>query len=156
MRRSSTDQKHLSLFSTSLFSLLMLVMGSLYTFLPSFAGVFFTYIIINYENDKNRIFVYLCFAYLCAYELSRGFYLFSYIFTFFIFYNFFLDKVRNFFSCNNCILFVYILTAYIGHYGVNLFISYLLNEDLTSFSSGYFYYVFIDMLFAMILFKGKV
>jgi hypothetical protein len=131
-------------------------MGSLYTFLPSFVGLFFTYILIHFEDEGKKPFVYLCFLYLFAYELNRGFYLFSYLFTFMLFYYFFVEKVKNFFSCINCILFVYILVAYLGHYLVNLFISYLLNESITPLSLGYIYYILIDTFFAIIVFKGRV
>lgn len=156
MRRSSTDKNYLTFFLSIIFFIALLVMGSLYTFLPSFVGVFFTYILINYDNEEKKIYVYLAFLYLFAYELNRGFYLFSYLFTFMLFYHFFLEKVKNFFSCINCILFVYILVAYLGHYFMNVFISYLLNENVTPLGAGYIYYILVDMLFAMIIFKGRV
>jgi hypothetical protein len=156
MRRSSTHQSYLTLFLFAIFFAILLIMGSLYTFLPSFVGLFFIYIIINFDDEEKKPFVYLCFLYLFSYELNRGFYLFSYLFTFMFFYYFFVERVRNFFSCINCILFVYILVAYIGHYFVNLFISYLLNESITPLSLWYIYYILIDTFFAVIVFKGRV
>jgi hypothetical protein len=156
MRRSSTHQSYLTLSLFAIFFAILLIMGSLYTFLPSFVGLFFIYIIINFDDEEKKPFVYLCFLYLFSYELNRGFYLFSYLFTFMFFYYFFVERVRNFFSCINCILFVYILVAYIGHYFVNLFISYLLNESITPLSLWYIYYILIDTFFAVIVFKGRV
>ena len=156
MRRSSTDTNYLRLFFLSISFLFLLIMGSLYTWLPSFVGLFFIYVLINFEDEKNRLYLYLSFLYLIFYDIDRGFYLFSYIFTFLIFYNFFLDKVRNYFSCINCILVMYVLVAYIGHYFMNVFIAYLLNETIIELSKEYIYYILIDMVLASIIFKGRV
>lgn len=156
MRRSSTDTNYLKLFFLSISFLFLLIMGSLYTWLPSFVGLFFIYVLINFEDEKNRLYLYLSFLYLIFYDIDRGFYLFSYIFTFLIFYNFFLDKVRNYFSCINCILVMYVLVAYIGHYFMNVFIAYLLNETIIELSKEYIYYILIDMVLASIIFKGRV
>ncbi|MDN5377484.1 MAG: hypothetical protein PWQ42_780 [Sulfurospirillum sp.] len=156
MRRSSTDTNYLRLFFLSISFLFLLIMGSLYTWLPSFVGLFFIYVLINFEDEKNRLYLYLSFLYLIFYDINRGFYLFSYIFTFLIFYNFFLDKVRNYFSCINCILVMYVLVAYIGHYFMNVFIAYLLNETIIELSKEYIYYILIDMVLASIIFKGRV
>jgi hypothetical protein len=156
MRRSSTDTNYLRLFFLSISFLFLLIMGSLYTWLPSFVGLFFIYVLINFEDEKNRLYFYLSFLYLIFYDIDRGFYLFSYIFTFLIFYNFFLDKVRNYFSCINCILVMYVLVAYIGHYFMNVFIAYLLNETIIELSKEYIYYILIDMVLASIIFKGRV
>lgn len=156
MRRSSTDTNYLRLFFLSISFLFLLIMGSLYTWLPSFVGLFFIYVLINFEDEKNRPYFYLSFLYLIFYDIDRGFYLFSYIFTFLIFYNFFLDKVRNYFSCINCILVMYVLVAYIGHYFMNVFIAYLLNETIIELSKEYIYYILIDMVLASIIFKGRV
>lgn len=121
-----------------------------------FCRTFFIYVLINFEDEKNRLYLYLSFLYLIFYDINRGFYLFSYIFTFLIFYNFFLDKVRNYFSCINCILVMYVLVAYIGHYFMNVFIAYLLNETIIELSKEYIYYILIDMVLASIIFKGRV
>lgn len=135
---------------------LYLIMSSLYTSMPIFLGLFFAYNVINYENVENKIFVYLSFGYLFLFDLTKGFYLFSSILFFIIFYTFFVDKIKNFFSCSNCILAIYIVSAYIGHYILNLFISYILNQDTPLFTEDYLYYVIIDLILGLILFKGKI
>lgn len=133
-----------------------MIMGSLYTLIPSFVGLFFTYLIIYFEEEKKKLYIYLSFIYLIFYELDKGFYLFSYALTFMVVYNFFVERIRSFFSCNNCILTVYILFAYIGHYFVNALIAYILNQDVTPLVNDYIYYIFIDMVLAAVIFKGKV
>lgn len=156
MRRNSSDKNYLGFILFSTFLVLLQIMGSLYTLLPTFVGVFFTYIILNFHDDKKRYYIYLSFLYLISYEFTRGFYLFSYVFTFIFFYNFFVDKIRNNFTCVNCILFIYVLFAYIGHYFINAFIAYLLNQDISSFSNEYLYYIVIDSIISMMIFKGRV
>jgi len=131
-------------------------MTSIYTFLPLFVGPFFAYIVIYYENEKKKNYIYLIFLYLCFIDLNKGFYLFSYVLLFYIFYNLFVEKIRNFFTCSNCIISIYIGVAYLGHYITNSFIAYILNNEGPIFSLNYFYYIAIDTVLAVILFKGKV
>lgn len=136
--------------------LLYQILSSLYIFMPLFVGVFFTYIVINFEDEKSKIYVYLAFAYLTIYDLNKGFYLFSSIVSFIFFYYIFVEKIRNFYSCRSCIVATYVVAAYLGHFALNMFIAYILNADGPTFSQWYFYYILLDILIAIVLFKGKV
>ena len=156
MRRSSTDQNYLRFTLICLSLVVYQIMSSLYTYLPLFVGVFFAFIVINFENEKSNLYIYLSFAYLTIYDLDKGFYLFSSLLSFLIFYYLFVEKIRNFFSCINCILAIYVVAAYLGHSLLNSFIAYILNQDMPSFSQGYFYYIALDVVLAVVLFKGKV
>jgi len=156
MRRSSTDQNYLRFTLICLSLVVYQIMSSLYTYLPLFVGVFFAYIVINFENEKSKLYIYLSFAYLTIYDLDKGFYLFSSLLSFLIFYYLFVEKIRNFFSCSNCIVAIYVVAAYLGHSLLNSFIAYILNQDMPSFSQGYFYYIALDVVLAVVLFKGKV
>jgi len=156
MRRSSTDNSYLRFTLICLSLVVYQIISSLYTFLPLFVGVFFSYIVINLEKEQNIIYVYLSFAYLTIYDLDKGFYLFSSILFFMLFYYLFVDKIRNFITCSNCIVAIYVIAAYLGHSLLNSFIAYILNQDMPSFSQGYFYYIVLDIVCAIIIFKGKV
>jgi len=155
MRRSSTDKSNIEVAFFSLALLVYQIMTSLYTFLPLFAGLFFCYIVIYADDLKKRKYVILALIYLSVYDLNKGFYLFSYLFFFLIFYNLFVDKIKNSFACNNCILAIYVISGYIGHYILNSFIAYILNQDLPYFSKWYLYYIVVDILLAFVFFKGK-
>jgi len=146
----------LSLILFSLFLVFFQILSSLYTFLPLFVGVVFSYLVINFEKEKKRIYIYLGFAYLSMYDLDKGFYLFSSLLFFMIFYYLFVERIRNFFTCSNCIVAVYVSVAYLGHFFLNTFIAYILNQDRPLFSQAYFYYIFVDFILVAILFKGKV
>ena len=156
MRRSSTDQNYLRFTLICLSLVVYQIMSSLYTYLPLFVGVSFAFIVINFENEKSKLYIYLSFAYLTIYDLDKGFYLFSSLLSFLIFYYLFVEKIRNFFSCNNCIIAIYVVAAYLGHSLLNSFIAYILNQDMPSFSQGYFYYIALDVVLAVVLLKGKV
>ena len=131
-------------------------MSSLYTNLPLLVGVFFAFIVISFENEKSNPYVYLSFAYLTIYDLDKGFYLFSSLLSFLIFYYLFVEKIRNFFTCSNCIIAIYVVAAYLGHFLFSSFIAYILNQDMPSFSQAYFYYIALDVLLAVVLLKGKI
>ena len=156
MRRSSTDQNYLRFTLICLSLVVYQIISSLYTYLPLFVGLFFAYIVINFENEKNKIYIYLSFAYLTVYDLDKGFYLFSSSLFLILFYYLFVEKIRNFFSCTNCIVAIYVVAAYLGHSLLNSFIAYILNQDMPSFSQGYFYYIVLDVVLAAVIFKGKV
>ena len=147
MRRSSTDNSYLRLTLFSLFLVFVQILGSLYTFLPLFVGVFFTYIVINLDNEKNIFYVYLSFIYLSIYDLDKGFYLFSSLLFILLFYYMFVEKIRNSFSCTNCILVIYVVMAYLGHALFNSLIAYILHQDLPVLSEGYFYYIYVVVNF---------
>ncbi len=156
MRRSSIDKNYLRLTLLCLCLVAYQTISSLYTFLPLFVGVFFSYIVINFEKEKSKLYIYLSFIYLTIYDLDKGFYLFSSLLSFMLFYYLFVDKIRNFFTCNNCILAIYVVVAYLGHFVLNSFIAYILHQDGPTFSQWYFYYIAFDILLSVILFKGKV
>jgi len=156
MRRSSIDQNYLRFALICLSLVVYQIISSLYTFLPLFVGVFFSYIVINFEKEQTRIYIYLSFVYLTIYDLDKGFYLFSSLLFFILFYYLFVEKIRNFFTCSNCIVAIYVAVAYIGHFLLNSLIAYILNQDMPVFSEGYFYYIFLDIVLATVLFKGKV
>ncbi|WP_458701231.1 hypothetical protein ACKGJI_03765 [Sulfurospirillum sp. 1307] len=128
----------------------------MYLFLPLFFGLFFVYLILNYEDEDKNIFIYLSFIYLSIYDINKGFYLFSSIIFFLIFYNLFVEKIKNTITCKSCILIIYIFFAYIGHYLLNVLISYILNQASPVFSADYFYYIIVDFLIALVIFKGKL
>ncbi len=156
MRRSSINTDYIKgiLFWVAL--VIYQFLSSLYLFLPLFYGVFFVYAILNFSNENRLISVYLSLLYLCIYDLNKGFYLFSSLIFFIIFYNLFVEKIENYFTCRSCILVVFVFFAYIGHFFLNLFMAYLLNQTIPVFSFGYLYYIVIDALIAIILFRKNI
>lgn len=140
----------------ALFLVLLQIISTTFLFMPTFVGLFFTYIVLNISNEDNFFYIILSFLYLGFYELSRGFFLFSYVILFILYYYLFDEKIRNYFKCKNCILFIYVVVAYIGHFFINMLIAYILNNKLPGFSFEYFYYIAFDFVVALFVFRGKV
>lgn len=129
-------------------------MSSLYPLIPSFVGVVFCYLILNFNrHEENAMPLFLAFLYLFLYDLTKGFYLFSYVILFTIIYKFAIYRIQNIITCNNCILAAYVTMAYLGHYLLNAFFAYLDNESFPYFSNVYFYYIAIDSILSFMLFK---
>ena len=153
MRRDRTHQTYLKFLFFAVLIVLGQVMSSLYAYIPSFVGLIFCYILLHFK-DENKIFIIpFAFAYLTFYDSNRGFYLFSYVMLFLLFYDFAVYKIKNMTSCENCILAVYIFVAYMGHYLLNVFLAYLANKPFPYFSNQYFYYIAIDALLAIMFFR---
>ncbi len=154
MRRNSAHQNYLKFFWMSGLLLLGLVMSSLYPLIPSFVGVVFCYLIINFhQHEDNSIPLLLSFLYICLYDLTKGFYLFSYVILFAFVYKFAIYKIQNVITCNNCILAAYVVIAYLGHFLLNAFFAYLDNAPFPYFSNYYFYYIAIDSILSFMLFR---
>lgn len=153
MRRNSTDKKYLNFFFFSVLIILGQIMSSLYPYIPSFVGLFFCYIILNFKNENKLLPVFLSFVYLTFYDINRGFYLFSYIILFSIFYQFALNKIQNITTCSNCILATYVFVAYIGHYALNCILAYFFNMPFPYFSNQYFYYIAFDSIVAFMFLR---
>ena len=154
MRRNSTDQNYLKLFWLSLWLIIGHVLSALYPLIPPFVGVVFTYLVLNaHQHEKNALPLVLGFLYLCLYDLNKGFFLFSYPLLFIVVYHFLAHKLQTTFTCNNCILAAYVVMAYLGHFGVNVFLAYLNNEDFPYFSHYYFYYIAIDSILSFMFFR---
>lgn len=156
MRRNSIDKNYLNIVLISLFLFFYQVVTSLYVYLPVFTGLFFAYLIIYFGSQKRQIYLLLSFVYLEVYDLNKGFYLFSYLLLFLLFYYFFVEKIKDYITCNNCILAIYIIVAYLGHYAINAFMAYLQNQDLPLFSSIYIYFIGVDIVLSIVLFRGKI
>ncbi|MDD3344352.1 MAG: hypothetical protein PHR87_12350 [Sulfurospirillaceae bacterium] len=95
----------------------------------------------------------LAFLYLIFYDMNRGFFLFSYIILFMLFYHVARYKIRDFTQCTNCILASYVIIGYFGHYLINCLLAYFSNMPFPYFSSHYFYYISIDSLLAFLFFS---
>jgi len=156
MRRNSTNPNYLKLSLFALFLVLLQIFSNTFLFMPTFVGVFFTYIVINISKEEKFPYIILCFLYLSFYELNKGFFLFSYIVLFILYYYLFDEKIRNNFKCKNCIIFIYIIVAYIGYFFINSLFAYILNKQFPSISSEYIYYIAFDFIVSLFIFRRNL
>ena len=156
MRRNSSNPDYIRLFLAVVVFGLLQILSNSFIFFPTFPAVFFVYIVLNIDNEEKLLYILFSFLYLSFYELNKGFYLFSSLIFFIIFYTVFVDKIRSSFTCKNCILAVYVLSFYLGEFFVNALISYILNREIPTFSTEYLYYMAFDFVVSVILFRNSV
>lgn len=153
MRRNSINPNYLNLFFFAILLVLLQIFSNTFLFMPTFVGVFFAYIVINIGKEEKFTYIILCFLYLSFYELNKGFFLFSYIILFIIYYYLFDEKIRNSFKCKNCIIFIYIIIAYIGHFFINSLFAYILNRQFSSITPEYIYYIAFDFIVSIFILR---
>jgi len=156
MRRNSTNPNYLKLSFFAILLVLLQIFSNTFLFMPTFVGVFFTYIVINIGKEEKFTYVILCFLYLSFYELNKGFFLFSYIILFILYYYLFDERIRNSFKCKNCIIFIYIIVAYIGYFFINSLFAYILNREFPSITSEYIYYIAFDFIASLYVFRRNL
>lgn len=159
MRRNSTDSKHLKYILAAIALILYLIAGNVYTFLSPLVGVCFVYLLQNmrkaYKNAEDNISIYLIFLYLAFFELSSGFYLFSSALLFFTIYYLLKHRVEAVFKSESWIISIYVIATYSGMYILNNFFSYMQDKEFFHFSFIYIFYMFVDSMVAILLFKKR-
>lgn len=161
MRRNSTYKKSVISFWWIVFLVIYQIMTSLYMYLTPLIGFFFCYLIFIYEeeektHDEDIWLKYLVFAYLVFADLNKGYYLFSSIIFFYIFKYVFAEWLRISFKCKNCIIVAFVIFAYIGIFGTNNLIAYILNKEFFTFGFEYGLYIFFDCMIAIVFFRDKL
>ena len=153
MRRNSIDQNYIGLLSFAVLLYAAQTLSSLYTFIPSLAGFLFCYLILFFKNDAHKLPVFMTFVYLSLYDINKGFYLFSYLILFFLFYRFSVENIEQKTSCQNCVLALYVCVGYIGHFLINACLAYFFNTPFPYFTNHYFYLIGIDALLAFVFLR---
>lgn len=161
MRRNSTNKNDIIPFSWAVFLIIYQMATPLYTFLSPLIGFMLCYLIFlkdeqekTHEGDSFK--TYLAFAYLVYIDLNKGFYLFSGVIFFSLFYRIFAEWLQTSFKCKNCIIITYVASGYVGVYGINNLIAYTLNESFFSFGWEYGLYIVFDSIIAMLVFRDKL
>lgn len=153
MRRNSTDQNYVGLLTFSVLLFVAQMLSSLYPFIPSLMGFLFCYVILYVHDENEKLPLFLAFAYLCFYDVYKGFYLFSSVILFFLFYRFARENIQQKTSCQNCILALYVIVGYLGHYLINVCLAYFFNTSFPYFSNHYFYLIGVDSLLAFLFLR---
>ncbi|NPA82724.1 MAG: hypothetical protein GXO31_08940 [Epsilonproteobacteria bacterium] len=159
MQRNSSYQRVIVKILTAGILVLYEALTSAYPFLPSLFGVFFVYLLFYFDSKLRFYEITYSFLYLTIYELDKGFYLFSFIIFFIIYYNFVKDEIKKYIFCKGCLAFFYTLTGYLGYYLINFIIAFILNDPkpiLGYDNISYFTNIFIDTFLVLLIFKKKL
>jgi hypothetical protein len=153
MRRNSSHNRYLKLFVLALVLLFYQIFSSVYVFLSPLVGFFFVYIVKNFKRDNLE--VYSAFLYLCFFELNQGFYLFSIVLLFAIFYYFLKLRIEAIFENKIWIIVITIVIVYFGIFLINTFLAYLFESEFFYFGIAYFFYIIIDTILSIFLLKNN-
>lgn len=139
-----------------LFLYLYQIAASVILFLPPLLGFVFVYFLINFRKngfDKTslQIAIYLSFI-----EIVHGIFIFSSIFAFVIFYYYLLEKIFYKFKNRDILIIIFIIFLYIFIYCFNSFLAYVLSLNKIDFSIFYIYYICLESLLAIAVFRNMV
>ncbi len=134
---------------------------SLYPLLSPLMGFMFCYLVFLVDDeiktkDEDEVVKYLAFLYLIFIDLNKGFYLFSGVIAFLIFYYIFSEWVNTSIKCKNCVIFVFVASGYLSIFGINNLIAYILNEDFFEFGFEYGIYILFDFLLTVVYYKDRL
>ncbi len=124
--------------------------SSLYVYLTPLSGIVFLYIVNNIENQEKAYIILVLFLYLIYFEIDRGFFVFSSLILFLIYYNFFHNELVNSIACQSCLQFLIIFIYYTGFYITNLIFALLFNKDLPIFDITYIIYIVTDFILVLL------
>jgi len=153
LQRNSVNKRALAKIFTAFALIFYEALTSIYTFLPSFFGLFFCYLLFFAESKLRFYETFYLFIYLTIYEIDKGFYLFSFLIFFIIYYNFIAEEIKKFIYCKWCLAFAYVFTGYVGYYAINAVIFFILNQPLPAIGYLYIIYIIIDTVLVKKLFE---
>ena len=161
MRRDRSDKKSINYLWLGVGLVIYQISTSLYTYLTPLLGLFFCYVILLKDDEERTkeerpLEWYLAFSYIIFIELNKGFYLFSSIIFFMLFYTIMVDWMRTAFKCKNCILIAFITSGYLGIYGMNNLLAYVMNESFFVIGWEYALYIACDSIIAAIIFRDRM
>ncbi|WP_345973932.1 hypothetical protein [Sulfurimonas sp. HSL3-7] len=150
MQRSITYPFYIK--ALSLFTLYLLYesLSTIYLFLPPLFGVLFFYFIR--ALDKQEISSLLLVAsMLLLYEADKGYLLFSSLVYFTFVYKFILPKLQQMIKCKRCMLFIYVLFAYIGFWVFTLLLQQVLWMELPTLDWHVLWYIAFEFFVVTLL-----
>ena len=138
-----------------------LIITSMNQKLPPLIGLFFLHqIVLRFENENKfksyGAMWYIGILYLFIAEQIHGFHLFSIAVTFIIFYLFIFEISIKFIKFRNLLIALYVVIGYAGTFLVSNTISYAKKSGYLVFGSEYLWYIFIEILIGLLIFRGRL
>ncbi len=154
LQRNISDKSNLELITFFILALIYESLTSIFPFLSPLFGVSFILWLTLY-NQKLNLAKILIYLYIIFYEIDKDYFVLSFVplFLFMKFYivNFF-EKIIDYTIFR---IFIYIVSTYIGYFLINLFLSYIFNNDIPSIGIEFIFYIIIDTILVEILLYEK-
>lgn len=132
------------------------ILCSIVYLLPPLIGVFFVYLIIHFNKkgfDKTSLFIIL---YFCFIELTHGLFLFCTTISFLIFYYYFYNKLIYKLKNRDILIILFIIFVYGFNLILNLAYSYIFEVGHLNYDIIFIYYICLESLLAIVLFRGVI
>ncbi len=161
MQRNRTN---LYIVADALFSagvLFYLLLSAVYRGLPPLIGFFFTtLVVLKYESDakfkKLGFSWFFSIFYLFCAEQIHGFNLFSVVIAYCIFYFVIYENSFKYIKFRNFLICFYVVIGYALVFATSNTISAIKKSEYLPLSGEYFNYIVIEILLALLFFKGRL
>lgn len=135
--------------------------STLTMFLPPLLGVYFCYLHILLNEKEKSLFEldyrwYFAIIYVLFIEFLHNFYALSCILAFLIFHYYFADWIKTNLKFGRLLIVVFIFVAYLFSYLVDSLFCYFAHETYQRLGLIYLYYIGIESLITVVLFKDKL
>ena len=118
-------------------------LSTVYLFLPPLFGVLFFYFIRALDKQDISILL-LVSAMLLLYEADKGYLIFSSMVYFSFVYKFILPKLQQLLKCKRCLLFLYVIFAYIGFWLFTLLLQQVLWMEMPTLDWHVLWYIVFE------------
>ncbi|MGG7047664.1 MULTISPECIES: hypothetical protein [unclassified Campylobacter] len=161
MRRNSSDLQIIGYALGVLALFVYEIATTIFIFLPPLIGLFFTYMVLEYARWQKSYTElgfgwYLSIAFLLFAEQVNGFYLFSSIVAFFVFFYFMVDWLFATLKHRKFLLVIFVSAGYLGTYGVSNLINYMLNLPSMYLSYEYVAFIVVESFLAFVFLRERV
>lgn len=125
-------------------------LSNIYLFLPPLFGILFFYYIRSVDKQDIGMLL-LVVALLLVYEADKGYLFLSSLVYFSFLYKFVLPKLEQIIECKRCILFLYILLAYIGFWFFSILLQQVFWLETATIDWHVLWYIFFEFLLVGLL-----
>lgn len=162
MRRSNVYYISEARFVANIFALFFYqAMSAIFQYLPPLIGLFFCYMMIEMLKlgknfEKFNKYHYAILAYMFFAEQICGFYLFSVVIAFMIYYFLIKDALFATIKSRQLIILISVASGYILLVIVNFFISYLSDAPFLIVGKEYLFFIIVESILAILFYKDKL
>lgn len=158
---TKADNSNLRFYPEAGFVFLYETATTSFHYLPPLIGLFFAYIVIEYHSkirklERFGLSWYASIVFLIFAEQIHGFYLFSSILAFLIFYNFIFDWLFVSLKWRSGLLVIFVAAGYLLSYGISCLFYYMQTGNVFHIGFEYALFIFVESILAIVFLKSKL
>lgn len=163
MSRGATrsEEGSFRFFVEAIFLLLYEVASTTSQYIPPLIGICFAYLVLEYHERTRAmqnlgISWYAAVFFLIFAEQIHGFYVFSSLIAFIVFYSIFFNWLFVSLKWRSGLLFIFITAGYVLSWAISSFFSYTQSEHVLSFGVEYLVYIVLEGILALVFLKERM